>query len=157
MGRGWSLLLTIAPLILESVHCQSFETVLSSDPELSNLTSLLGLYPSLVSTLSSLQNVTFIADTNRAWAAFLNSSRGAAFSAGSADADEDVFVYHILNGSYDSFNGDTIISTALQESPITHTYPRAIVKYEQESSSLVSGLGVTSALGVRVGILYDEQ
>ena len=55
----------------------SLTDAIASQPSLSNLTAFLAPYPNLVAQLNTLQNITFLAPDNDAFAAFLNSSESA--------------------------------------------------------------------------------
>lgn len=101
---------------------------LSNVTELSNLTSYLNLFPDFVSQLAQLTNVTLLAPSNDAFATFLNSSAGAAL----ADMDEQliqgILSYHVLNGTYESFNETAFIPTALQPPQYTNVTGGQVVQ-----------------------------
>jgi len=71
----------------------------ANNATLSLLTGLLGTQPSLVSTLAGLSNITILAPSNNALAAFLNSTAGVAASK-NPDAVAALLTYHVLNGTY---------------------------------------------------------
>jgi uncharacterized surface protein with fasciclin (FAS1) repeats len=76
-------------------HGQSLTSVLSNDSMLSNLTTYLSLFPSFLSEVNQLQNVTLLAPSNQAFEEALNSSAGAAFSANDTSAIEALLSYHM--------------------------------------------------------------
>jgi hypothetical protein len=94
-----------------TASAQSLTKALSQQPSLSNLTTYLGLFPSLVTQLESLKNVTLLAPNNQAFEALLNSTPSLASNPGLL---ESVLTYHVLNGSYANFSSSAaFIHTAL--------------------------------------------
>ena len=73
--------------------------LLANTSSLSNLTTYLGLFPDLVSQLSSAQNITILAPSNQAFATLLNSTAGASI-ANNTGLIQAIFQYHVLNGTY---------------------------------------------------------
>ena len=71
-----------------------------SSPDLTNLTTYVSLFPDLLTQLSMATNVTILAPSNEAFAAFLNSSVGAALATNDTAAIEAVLMYHVLNGTH---------------------------------------------------------
>jgi uncharacterized surface protein with fasciclin (FAS1) repeats len=61
--------------------------------------ALLQAQPALLATLGNATNITVLAPSNEALAAFLNSSAGAA-AASIPSAVEALLTYHVLNGTY---------------------------------------------------------
>merc|ERR1711939_42832 len=83
---------------------QGLTQTLMNQPSLSNLTTYLNLFPTLLNELSSMSNITLLAPSNMAFQTALNSSTGAAFSANNTDIISALFSYHVLNGSYTNFS-----------------------------------------------------
>lgn len=94
----------VAAALASAVSAQSLTDVLGSIPDVSNLTTYLGLYPNIESMISGLNNVTLLAPSNRAFATALNSSTGAAINANQTDVINAILSYHVLNGSYSNFS-----------------------------------------------------
>lgn len=128
--------------------CQNISSLISSLPELSNLTAYLPFIPETDFSLSNLQNKTFLAPTNEAFAKLLNSSVGASIASGNATELVALLQYQTLDGTYQSHNFDTVITTALTNSVYTTVLGGATVTYVQESGSFLSGLGELSVPGV---------
>ena len=107
--------LTLATLVAAAAgQGQDLTQTLMSQPSLSNLTTYLQLYPTILSQLSSMSNITVLAPSNQAFMAALNSSTGNAFSANNTDAITALFSYHVLNGTYNSFSEmPEFVTTAL--------------------------------------------
>lgn len=90
---------------------QSLVAALESQPALSNLSTYLSLYPSFLSTLEGLTNITLLAPNNDAFELALNSDQGAPSN---NDLVSAIFSYHVLNGTYSNFSTNaTFIPTAL--------------------------------------------
>lgn len=136
---------------------QNISSLISSLPELSNLTAYLASVPETDLSLSSLQNKTFLAPTNEAFVKLLNSTAGAPIDSGGTDF-LTLIRYQILDGTYKSHNFDTITTTALNNSAytildshgvyVTYVAETAAVTYVRESGNFLSGLGVLSVPGV---------
>lgn len=94
-----------------TASAQSLTNALNSQPSLSNLTTYLTLFPSLLSQLESLTNVTILAPNNMAFEALLNNTPSLASNSGLL---ESVLTYHVLNGSYANFSSSPeFVHTAL--------------------------------------------
>ena len=78
---------------------QSLVSVLSGNPDLSNLTSALQEFPDLLSALNSASNITVLAPNNAAFQALAATSAG---KAAESDAGllEAILEYHVINGTY---------------------------------------------------------
>lgn len=118
--------------------------ILSNQTELSNLTNYLNGFPDFLEELSQLQEVTLLAPSNEAFEQFLNSSAGSALAEG---ADESlirgILRYHVLNGTYESFNGTEFIPTALeppQYTNVTGGQRVQVVAGEDGEATFYSGL-----------------
>lgn len=119
-----------------TASAQSLTKALSEQPSLSNLTTYLGLFPSLVSQLNSLTNITLLAPNNQAFEALLKSTPSLASNPGLIEA---VLTYHVLNGSYAKFSSSpAFIHTAL----MNNTY------------SNVTGGQVVEAIGTSKGATF---
>jgi uncharacterized surface protein with fasciclin (FAS1) repeats len=68
-------------------------------PSIDPLPALLGAQPALVSALTGLTNITILAPSNAAFAAFLNTTAGKA-AAADPSAVAALLTYHVLNGTY---------------------------------------------------------
>lgn len=116
---------------------------LSNVTELSNLTSYLGLFPELVSQLSELTNVTLLAPSDEAFETFLNSSAGAALAENDTALIQSILTYHVLNGTYESFEEEEFIPTALQPPTYTNVTGGQVVHVvpgEDGAATVYSGL-----------------
>ena len=76
----------------------SLNSTLSSNSDLSNLTSILSANPALLQALGGAQNITILAPSNEAFAQLTNSSGAEALT--NADVVAALLQYHVLNGSY---------------------------------------------------------
>ena len=121
--------------------------VLSNQTELSNLTSYLSGFEDFVQQLSQLTNVTLLAPNNEAFEQFLNSSEGAALAEGDESLIQGILSYHVLNGSYESFNETAFIPTALQPPQYTNVTGGQrvqVVVGEDDEVTFISGLVMAS-------------
>ena len=121
---------------------QDLTTTLGSLPQLSNLTSYLSAFPDFVGQLSQLSNITLLAPNNAAFAQLLNSSAGAALTNGDQAMIQALFSYHVLNGTYPSFNETQFVPTALQPPQFTNVTGGQVVEATAEDDSIAffSGL-----------------
>lgn len=103
-------------------------TALGSLPQLANLTTYLSAYPDFVAQLGGLTNITLLAPNNDAFAQLLNSSAGAALTTGDASLIQALFSYHVLNGTYQSFNETQFVPTALQPPQFTNVTGGQVVQ-----------------------------
>ena len=85
-----------------AAQTKNLTAVLESDPNLSNLTSYLGFYPSVVQSLMNITNVTLLAPTNDAFAK-LTAELGGVLP-NDTSLINAIFSYHILDGQYLSSN-----------------------------------------------------
>ena len=72
-------------------------SLLTSMPDLSNLTTYVSLFPDIVSMLDSAHNITILAPSNEAFAKIANIS---GLSLNDTGLIEATLTYHILNGTY---------------------------------------------------------
>lgn len=77
---------------------RDLNSTLSSNSDLSNLTSILSTNPALLQALSGAQNITILAPSNEAFAELTNSSGADALT--DAALVSALLQYHVLNGSY---------------------------------------------------------
>ncbi|KPI35499.1 Stabilin-2 [Cyphellophora attinorum] len=99
--------------LASAAYGQDLKTALSNQPSLSNLTTYLNLFPSLLSQISQMSNITLLAPNNNAFEMALNAS-GGAFQNNDTSLIEAVLSYHVLNGSYSNFSSmPMFIPTAL--------------------------------------------
>ncbi len=121
---------------------QNLTTALGSLPQLSNLTSYLSAFPDFVGQLSQLTNITLLAPNNEAFAQLLNSSAGAAITNGDQAQIQALFSYHVLNGTYPTFNLPDITPTALQPPQFANVTGGQViqVKADGQRIAIYSGL-----------------
>ena len=91
--------LYLAALVIPSAAPQELASLLASRPELSNLSSFLGLYPTILQSSTNLTNFTLLAPNNNAWTKLLNSSFGTQFAANDTTFVQALFAYHTINGT----------------------------------------------------------
>lgn len=128
--------------IAATASAQSLTKALSEQPSLSNLTTYLGLFPSLVSQLNSLTNITLLAPNNKAFEALLNNTPSLASNPGLIEA---VLTYHVLNGSYANFRSSpAFIHTALMNS----TYANVT------GGQVVEAIGTSNGTTFYTGMLF---
>ncbi|OAP62368.1 hypothetical protein AYL99_04571 [Fonsecaea erecta] len=121
---------------------QDLTTILTNTPALSNLLSYLELFPSLTTTLGSLQNITILAPNNNAFARLLNSSAGAALVQNDTSAIQALLTYHVLNGTYTDFSDKQFIPTLLEPSQFTNVTGGQVIEAisNKDQVAFVSGL-----------------
>ncbi|KAI9755044.1 MAG: hypothetical protein M4579_004447 [Chaenotheca gracillima] len=83
-----------------SAQQMNLTAALQGSPDLSNLTTYVGLFPDLLDTLASATNITILAPSNDAFAKLLEGPMGAAIMANDTDLIQAVLTYHVLNGTY---------------------------------------------------------
>lgn len=145
-----SVLLSLATCIAKAAALQNFTSVVESNPDLSTLTSFLGLYPAFVATLSTLENFTLLAPSNDAFAKFTNSSMAAQLS--DTKSTTDFLSYHVLNGTYSLstlHNGPQFIPTLLVDHPLnTNVSKELVVEIVSQNNDtyVISGLLQSSTI-----------
>lgn len=87
-------LLSLAALA-SAAAAQTVVEALEANPDLSTLLALAGNYPTLVSTLESLKDVTLLAPTNDAFTEWASTTSGKLIST-SDDAVQALLTYHVL-------------------------------------------------------------
>ena len=96
-----STILLIAALAAKSSgQMMNLTAALTSNPSLSNLTSYVSMFPSLLSGLSNATNVTILAPSNEAFAAFLTGPMATTLTSGDATNAQALLMYHVLKGTY---------------------------------------------------------
>ena len=88
-------LAAMAAAVSAQQQTMNLTQLLTGTPDLSNLTSLVSLYPSLLAQLGSAQNITILAPSNEAFSKFLNTSK---ISTNDTGAIQAILQYHVLNG-----------------------------------------------------------
>lgn len=94
------LLAVVAAQAPAQNQTQNLTAVLTSTPELSNLTSYVSLFPAILAQLSQATNITILAPSDEAFAALLESPAGAAIRANQTDLIQAILTYHVLNGTF---------------------------------------------------------
>ncbi|KAL5323080.1 hypothetical protein ACEPPN_007608 [Leptodophora sp. 'Broadleaf-Isolate-01'] len=131
--------------LVVGTSAQSLTDVLAANNgTLSSLTSLLSANSELVSALSEAQNITILAPSNDALAAYLNSTAGAA-AATDAGAVAALLTYHVLNGTYPASaftNSSQFLPTLLSNSSYTNVTGGQVVeaRLRGETASIFTGL-----------------
>lgn len=93
-------LLSLTALWSVAVSAQNLTSVLTSDPQLSNLTTYVQQFPALLQQLSQATNITILAPSNEAFNKLISSPAGAAIQANFTAAIQALLTYHVLNGTY---------------------------------------------------------
>jgi len=111
---------------------------------LSNLTTYVSLFPSILSSLESATNITILAPSNAAFSMLLNSTAGMALANNSA-AIQAILTYHVLNGTYYASNvtsNATFIPTMLSNPAYAN------VTGGQRVEAITEGMNVTFFSGL---------
>jgi uncharacterized surface protein with fasciclin (FAS1) repeats len=117
------LLSLVAFASLAAAQTMNLTAALSSDPNLSNLTQFLGLYPNIIAKLSTLSNVTLLAPNNDAFAKLLSGPAAAQINAQDTLLINAFFSYHVLDGAYrstDITSKPAFVPTALVDPAYTN-------------------------------------
>ena len=128
-----------------SASAQSLQSVLGNTTNLSNLTTYVGLFPQILSTLQSAQNITILAPSNAAFAKFMNSSAGAALSGNNSAAIQALLMYHVLNGTH---NASSITGNATFLPTMLSDMAYANVTGGQRVEAITEGKNVTFFSGL---------
>ena len=138
-------LLSVAALAATaSAQTMNLTATLMNNSMLSNLTSYVSLFPSVLSSLESATNITILAPSNAAFSMLLNSSAGMALANNTA-AIQAILTYHVLNGTYYASNitsNATFVPTMLTNP----TY--ANVTGGQRVEAITEGMNVTFFSGL---------
>ena len=145
--------LALVALSVACVRCQgsgNLSQVFEAHPRLSNISAILQSYPSSSLDLNILSNGTFCAPTNDAITRLLTSTEAVELT---NQADFEIFVkYHALLRWIPS-QTSAIVDTILHDgNGSTMGVSGAVIKYQAQTRSLLSGLGQESAIGV--GVLH---
>jgi len=124
---------------------QNLTDVLGSNPSLSNLTTYLGLYPNIVSSLAQLTNVTLLAPNNEAFSKLLSGPGAASFQPNNTALISALFSYHVLLGAYPASaitNTSAFIPTALKDPTYDNVQPGQVVEAVRsgKNATFISGL-----------------
>lgn len=122
---------------------QSLTDVISQTPDLSTLGSLLSSFPAVASTLANATNITVLAPTNAAFAAFLTADTNASIQA-DAGLVPAVLSYHVLSG--------TIRSTDITSTPVFATTLLANATY----ANVTGGQVVKAQAGEDGGVMFTS-
>lgn len=144
------------------VHGQDLTTALMDQPMLSNLTTYLGLFPSLASSISGMSNITLLAPSNEAFTAALDTEAGRAFSSSDVNTITALLQYHVLNGSYDNFtNMPEFIPTALMPGMYANVTGGQVVEAlsigngSNATTTFFSGLLANSTVATNGTVTFD--
>ena len=125
-----------------TASAQSLTNALAGQPSLSNLTTYLGLFPSLVTQLEGLKNVTLLAPNNQAFEALLANNPALASDTGLIEA---VLTYHVLNGRYANFSTTpSFIHTALMNTTYSNVTGGQVVEAVGSSNGSTFYTGMSS-------------
>lgn len=128
-----------------SAQNMNLTSVLTGDPDLSNLTSYVSLYPQLLMQLSNATNITILAPSNEAFSKFMNSPMGAAIKANDTALIQSVLMYHVLNGTHDA---SSIMKTPSFIPTMLNNPMFANVTGGQRVEALMAGKNVTFFSGL---------
>lgn len=139
-----SKLLSLAAFAsLAAAQAMNLTAALSSNPNLSNLTQFLGLYPNIVAQLSTLSNVTLLAPNNDAFTKLLSGPAAAQINAQDTALINALFSYHVLDGTYRS--------TDIKSTPAF--VPTALV--DPAYTNLTSGQRVEAVVAGKEVVFYS--
>ncbi|KAL1636563.1 hypothetical protein SLS56_001148 [Neofusicoccum ribis] len=129
---------------------QDLNATLANTPELSNLTTYLGMFPDVASSLASATNITILAPNNDAFSKLLASPMGSQLAT-NPGLIQAVLTYHVLNGTYASnqiTEDSQFIPTLLTDSTYTNVTGGQRVGVEEEDDRVVfySGLLMNSTV-----------
>lgn len=113
------LLSLAAAASLAAAQSMNLSAALGSNPNLSNLTQYLGLYPNIIQQLSNATNVTLLAPNNDAFTKALSGP----VNVSDTSLINAVFSYHVLDGLYPASaitSKAAFIPTALVDSTYTN-------------------------------------
>ena len=134
-----------------SAQTMNLTATLMSNADLTNLTSYVSLFPDLLTTLSMATNITILAPSNEAFAAFLNSSAGMAVTLNDTAAIQAILSYHVLNGTYPAssiMSTPAFIPTLLNNPSYSNVTGGQVVEAVTQGSSveIYSGLLANSTV-----------
>ena len=128
-----------------SAQTPDLAALLSSTPELSQLSSLLSAYPDLADTLAQLEDSTILAPSNDALAKYLRSPAGSAFRGNNTRIVEALLSYHVLT--------EVVPSSAFETTPaFVPTLLQAPTYHNVTDGQKVSGALNGSSVEVTTGL-----
>jgi len=144
------------PLLSQAITLQE---AIAANSNLSSLGSLLTSYPAVLSALGGAKNITLLAPSNSAIAAFLNSTDFQTANS-TAGAIEAVLQYHALNGAYTSgqlVEGSQFVPSLLTNPRFTNVTGGQRVQIVKSGSSVsaISGLLRNSTV-TQADIAFDS-
>ncbi|MCJ1341642.1 hypothetical protein MMC09_006938 [Bachmanniomyces sp. S44760] len=142
----YALLSLAALAATATAQTMNLTAALTSNPQLSNLTTYVSLFPDLLTQLGSASNITILAPSNDAFAKFLNSSTGGGdIKSNDTSAIQAILTYHVLNGTYPASS----IKSMPAFVPTMLTMPAyANVTGGQRVEALLDGMNVTFFSGL---------
>jgi uncharacterized surface protein with fasciclin (FAS1) repeats len=139
-----SKLLSLAAFAsLAAAQTMNLTAAITSNPNLSNLTQYLGLYPQIVEKLSTLTNITLLAPSNDAFTKLLSGPAAAQINAQNTGLIAALFTYHVLDGKY--------LSTAITTTPAF--IPSILV--DPTYTNLTSGQRVEGVMAGKDVVFYS--
>jgi uncharacterized surface protein with fasciclin (FAS1) repeats len=146
-------LLLLALATAASAQMMNLTAALASTPDLSQLTTTLGLFEELVGQLAMTPNITLLAPSNAAFEELMNSSMASALN--DTAMVKAILQYHVLNGTYFAANVTempTFIPTALMNMSYTNvTGGQVVGAYSMmDSVMFMSGLLMNSTVTTAV-------
>lgn len=150
------LVLVISSHIVTAINLTA---LLISQPNLSNLTTVLGLYPEIVSALNSGTYATFLAPDNGAWTKLLSSPAGqSAFN--DTSLLSALFQYHVLSGTWQTsdFAGSTKFPATdlLPSSGYSNVTGGQVVEAMHDGGSTVFYSGLSSNSTITSAVQYPS-
>jgi uncharacterized surface protein with fasciclin (FAS1) repeats len=142
----------------QNATTESLNTTLSSNPDLSNLTSILSANPALLQALGSAQNITILAPSNEAFAQLTNSSGAEALT--NTDLVAALLQYHVLNGSYTAAqitNSSVFVPTLLTNETYSNVTGGQVVEAVKVGDDVVFYSGLLQNSTVTTAVRYVES
>lgn len=141
----------LAAAAAQSQSTPDLPELLSSTPELSNLTTYLQLFPDLVEQLSQASNITILAPSDDAFSELLETPAGEAITANDSAAIQALLTYHVLNGVFaaeDVPETAAFIPTLLEDPDFTTVNGGQVVQALRDGDSVefTSGLKAVSTV-----------
>jgi uncharacterized surface protein with fasciclin (FAS1) repeats len=153
-----SQLLSLAAFAsLAAAQTVNLTVAIGSNPNLSNLTQYLGLFPQIVSTLTGLTNITLLAPSNDAFTKLLASPAAAQVNAKNTALINALFTYHILDGAYhsaDITSKPAFIPTALVDPAYTNVTSGQRVEAVASGKEVVFSSGLLGKSTVTQAVQY---
>ena len=125
---------------------QSLTEALESNPNLSNLTTYLNLFPDFQEQLAGMTDITLLAPSDAAFAGTLANDSLTELTA-NEDMITSLFSYHVLNGTYSNFSiMPEFIVTALMQGPYSNVTGGQAVEVIASSNSTNATVSFFSGL-----------